>query len=107
MPANVELQNPASYLAILTLVRHARRVLTDSGGLQKEAFWLGVPCITLRDETEWVETLENGWNRLAGADPDAIAAATAQSPSGPQQPLGEGSDGRPSNLVVRGLLDRH
>ncbi len=83
VPANIERWEPVGYLAMLTLVQHARAVLTDSGGLQKEAVWLGVPCITLRDETEWVETLEGGWNQLVGADPDRIAAAVHRRPEGP------------------------
>ncbi len=82
VPANVELREPVGYLAMLTLVQHARAVLTDSGGLQKEAIWLGIPCITLREETEWVETLEGGWNQLVGADPDRIAAAATKRPTG-------------------------
>ena len=68
-PRACRLVAPQPYLAMLRLVKEARAVLTDSGGLQKEAFILGTPCVTLRDTTEWVETVESGANRLAGADP--------------------------------------
>jgi UDP-GlcNAc3NAcA epimerase len=74
VPANVRLTPPAGYVQMLALVTAARAVLTDSGGLQKEAYWLGVPCVTLRDETEWVETVDAGWNHLAGADAERIVA---------------------------------
>jgi UDP-N-acetylglucosamine 2-epimerase len=71
----VKLIDPVGYLEMVSLTRSARRVVTDSGGLQKEAYWLGVPCVTLRDETEWVETVEVGWNILAGSNRDRIVEA--------------------------------
>ena len=69
---HVRLIEPVGYIAMVRLVAAASMVLTDSGGLQKEAYWLGVPCVTLRDETEWIETVQAGWNRLAGATADRI-----------------------------------
>lgn len=93
LPEGVIVVKPIGFRDLLSLARHARVGLTDSGGVQKELFWLGTPCVTLRRETEWVETVEEGRNVLVGTDPEAISrAALAEHPAyGPPPPLyGEG-----------------
>jgi UDP-N-acetylglucosamine 2-epimerase len=80
--------DPVGYKDMVALTSAARLVLTDSGGLQKEAYWQGIPCITLRDETEWVETVAEGWNVLAGADAQRIMQAVSSfAPNGSHPPL--------------------
>jgi UDP-N-acetylglucosamine 2-epimerase len=72
LAAHVRAVEPLGYFEMVTASAAARLILTDSGGLQKEAYWLGVPCVTMRDETEWVETVSAGWNTLTGADSEQI-----------------------------------
>lgn len=85
---NIRFVEPVGYLHMLWLAGHARRILTDSGGLQKEAYLLGVPCVTVREQTEWVETVETGWNTLAHAQTtDILVKANARTPSGSRPPL--------------------
>ena len=87
-----EVIDPVGYLDFVALLDGAKRVATDSGGVQKEAFYLDTPCVTLREETEWTETVEAGWNVLAGADKVAIRAALERmlDPSTKPAPYGDG-----------------
>jgi len=99
LPEDLHLIDPVSYHEMLLLVQGARTVITDSGGLQKEAYWLKTPCVTVRDTTEWIETIDAGWNSLTGTDPDRILEAV-DNPSTPEtHPLLYG-DGRSAGRIV-------
>ena len=85
---------PLAFLDMVALEQNAKVILTDSGGVQKEAFFYGVPCVTMRDETEWTETVEHGWNQLTGADTHAIVSAARSAKQGrPASPYGCGRAG--------------
>jgi UDP-N-acetylglucosamine 2-epimerase (non-hydrolysing)/UDP-GlcNAc3NAcA epimerase len=93
---------PLGYLDFTALLLHARAVMTDSGGVQKEAYLAGVPCVTLRDRTEWTETVQAGWNTLVGLDADAAVAALEREVPADRPPLY--GDGRAGERVVQALL---
>lgn len=108
---HVRIVNPLPYVDMLRLETSARLVLTDSGGVQKEAYFVGTPCLTLRDETEWTETLQGGWNRVVGTSPEKILplveslwSANGASPAG-RPMLAAFGDGRASDRIVQILQE--
>jgi UDP-N-acetylglucosamine 2-epimerase (non-hydrolysing) len=106
-PKEVQVLDPVSYLDMLVLEKNARVILTDSGGVQKEAFFFRVPCVTLREETEWVETVETGWNTLVGCDPERMVQAALEAHPGIESvwPYGDGqAAGRIMDLLGRGNI---
>jgi UDP-N-acetylglucosamine 2-epimerase len=98
---HVRLAPPLGYMAFTSLLTNARRVLTDSGGVQKEAYFAGVPCVTLRDTTEWVETVDTGWNVLVDLDQASALAALAETPPTERPELY--GDGRAGERVVAAI----
>ncbi|EGW39921.1 UDP-N-acetylglucosamine 2-epimerase (non-hydrolyzing) [Desulfosporosinus sp. OT] len=108
IPENVEVIEPVGYLEMILLEKEAELILTDSGGVQKEAYLWQVPCVTLRDETEWVETVHTGWNTLAGANTAEIVAAVARYRKNSLPPYLKNlyGDGRASEEIVEAMEER-
>lgn len=102
--AHMQLTPPLGYIETMALLTNARALLTDSGGLQKEAYQAGVRCLTLRPNTEWVETVQTGWNHLVDLDPDAVRAALGASP--PSQRPSLYGDGHAGRRVLEALVRR-
>jgi len=96
----LRLIEPVGYLDMLQLERSARMILTDSGGIQKEAYFFGVPCLTLRPETEWVETVAAGWNEIVDCEARKIRWAVKEKAWPQQKPAPVFGDGRASEKVV-------
>ncbi|MEM3481382.1 MAG: UDP-N-acetylglucosamine 2-epimerase (non-hydrolyzing) [Candidatus Korarchaeum sp.] len=103
--SDVRIVKPVSYLNMLRLERNARKIVTDSGGVQKEAYFFRVPCITVRERTEWMETVEDGWNVLVGADRARILQAMREFEGGRETYTNKFGDGRASERICNILLD--
>jgi UDP-N-acetylglucosamine 2-epimerase len=99
---NIRAIPPVSYMETVALLGGSAGLLTDSGGMQKEAYFFGVPCVTLREETEWVETVELGWNTLVGSDEEKIVAAADEMHRPDERPDVYG-DGHASEAIVRAV----
>jgi UDP-N-acetylglucosamine 2-epimerase (non-hydrolysing) len=104
--SSVTLVEPLGFLDFIKLMNHAKMILTDSGGVQKEAYNLKVPCVTLRENTEWVETIEDGWNILAGSEKDKIVKTVKEfkvSACTHKNVYGDGRAGKIIESIIRSL----
>lgn len=100
----LRLIEPLSYLDMLVMEKNARLILTDSGGVQKEAYFFAVPCLTLRPETEWVETLTDGWNTVVGLDPERIRRSVRERTPPPVPPRPVFGEGNAAEKIAHLLL---
>ena len=96
---------PVDYFGMIQLERHAAVILTDSGGVQKEAYFHQTPCVTLRSETEWVETVAAGWNQIAGCTPDKICRCVAQAAQG--SPIDAYGNGHAAEQIIHEIVRHH
>lgn len=102
---NIKVIEPIGYLEMISLEMHAKKIVTDSGGVQKEAFFMEKPCITMRDETEWVETVENGWNIIVGTHKEKILNSIVNFvPERPQKDIF--GDGKAANKILKIIENR-
>lgn len=106
VPANINIISPVSYTKMLAYEMNADKIVTDSGGVQKEAYMLGVPCITIRDSTEWLETIRSGMNELVPMDKKSIACAISKNVirKKPVQHYGDGNAHKKIVDIIKGVL---
>jgi len=104
MNGNLRAVPPLGFLEMIALEKNARKILTDSGGVQKEAFYLGVPCITLRERTEWPETVSCGANRIVGSDPESLRSAVREEYVADWSGATPYGDGKSAEKIVSHLI---
>ncbi len=107
LPNHLHVVDPVGYLEMVWLEAACDLVATDSGGVQKEAYFFGKPCVTLRDETEWVELVETGWNRLVDTDAKMISEAIGSAQALPAQSVSLYGDGNSAERVVEAIAGSH
>jgi len=102
---NIKIIDPVGYLEMISLQENACKIVTDSGGVQKEAYFLKKPCITMRDETEWIETVQNGWNIIVGSDSSKILDAIENfNPTGtPASAFGNGD----TSSIITDIIEKY